>query len=80
MRVSIDPKALEFYESVGIPSMGKQKAGNHFTMCRLDGKSFHDCHFDLTDPVIAKEAGKGRGGIYGWKPPVQETANILNFF
>lgn len=64
MRISMidDDASLDFYRSVGFVIIGMQKAGSYFSMCRLDGDSLHDSHFDLTDPVIRGVACSGTMG------------------
>lgn len=64
MRISMidDEGSIEFYRNAGFVIMGRQKAMSYFSMCRLDGDSLHDSHFDLTDPVIRGVACSGTMG------------------
>ena len=60
-RVSSEPQAVPFYESLGIKFLGKQKTA-YLAMARIRGE-FKDCWYDINDPVIrAAVCKKGKGG------------------
>jgi len=62
-RVSAEPDAVVFYESMGFKFLGKQKSGCSLSMFKINGKNFVDGIYDLTDPVInAAVYKKGKGG------------------
>ena len=62
-RVSAEPGAVVFYESMGFKFLGKQKSGCSLSMFKINGNQFKDGIYDLTDPVINKAVyKKGKGG------------------
>ena len=62
-RVSAEPDAVVFYESMGFKFLGKQKSGCSLSMFKINGKNFADGIYDLTDEKIAKAVTrKGKGG------------------
>lgn len=62
-RVSAEPDAVVFYESMGFKFLGKQKSGCSLSMFKINGKNFSDGFYDLSDPVIhAAVYKKGKGG------------------
>lgn len=62
-RVSAEPDAVVFYESMGFKFLGKQKSGCSLSMFKINGKNFADGIYDLTDPVILGAVHKkGKGG------------------
>jgi GNAT superfamily N-acetyltransferase len=62
-RVSAEPDAVVFYESMGFKFLGKQKSGCSLSMFKINGKNFADGIYDLSDPVIhAAVYKKGKGG------------------
>lgn len=61
-RVSSEPEAVPFYESLGVVFLGRQKSGCLLAVGRL-ATTFEGCNYDLEDEVIqAKVQRKGRGG------------------
>jgi ribosomal protein S18 acetylase RimI-like enzyme len=81
MRISMiaDDGSLDFYRNAGFVIIGKQRAGSYFSMCRLEGDSLHDSHFDLTDPVIRSVATSGtRGSVVEFLVDLPELDNELN--
>ena len=57
-RVSCEPDAVPFYESVGFEMLGRQKSGAQLSMFRV-----HDHAFDVNDSVISAAVHKkGKGG------------------
>ena len=62
-RVSAEPDAVVFYESMGFKFLGKQKSGCSLSMFKINGNQFTNGIYDLTDPVINKAVyKKGKGG------------------
>ena len=62
-RVSAEPDAVVFYESMGFKFLGKQKSGCSLSIFKINGKNFSDGFYDLSDPVIhAAVYKKGKGG------------------
>lgn len=62
-RVSAEPGAVVFYESMGFKFLGKQKSGCSLSMFKINGNNFSDGLYDLSDPVIqAAVYKKGKGG------------------
>jgi GNAT superfamily N-acetyltransferase len=62
-RVSAEPGAVAFYESMGFKFLGKQKSGTSLSMFRINGNNYFDGIYDINDPVInAAVYKKGKGG------------------
>ena len=62
-RVSAEPEAVPFYESMGFKFLGKQKSGCSLSMFKINGKNFADGLYDIEDPIIYKAIyKKGKGG------------------
>ena len=62
-RVSAEPDAVVFYESMGFKFLGKQKSKCSLSMFKINGRNFSDGIYDLSDPVIhAAVYKKGKGG------------------
>ena len=62
-RVSAEPDAVVFYESMGFRFLGKQKSGCSLSMFKINGKNFADGLYDLADPIILGAIRKkGKGG------------------
>ena len=62
-RVSAEPDAVPFYESMGFKFLGKQKSGCSLSMFKINGKDFSGGIYDLEDTVIRSAVyKKGKGG------------------
>jgi len=62
-RVSAEPGAVAFYESMGFRFLGKQKSGCSLSMFKINGNNFADGIYDFSDPIITKAiTRKGKGG------------------
>ncbi len=62
-RVSAEPDAVPFYESMGFKFLGVQKSGCSLSMFKINGNNFADGYYDFTDEKIAKAVTrKGKGG------------------
>jgi len=54
LRVSAEPSAVPFYESLGMVMLGKQKSGSKLSMFRIDGSDFRDGLYDINEKIIQK--------------------------
>lgn len=78
-RVSSEKGAIPFYQSLGMVMLGVQKSGCQLSMCRIQGDSFSECSYDITDLVIHKAVyKKGKGGCVDIL--VEENAEINVYF
>ena len=72
-RVSAEPEAVLFYESMGFKFLGKQKSGCSLSMLKINGNKFGDGFYDVKDPVIYSAVyRKGKGGCVNF----DVTANL----
>ena len=63
LRVSAEKPAVPFYEAIGMKMLGEQKSGSQLSMCRIVGRKWEQCEYDLLDPVIHNAVyKKGKGG------------------
>lgn len=63
-RVSSEPEAVPFYESLGFKFLGKQKSGCLVSMFKMNGPKISEGFYNLEDPVIKKALfSKQRGSI-----------------
>jgi GNAT superfamily N-acetyltransferase len=63
-RVSAEPGAVLFYESMGFKFLGKQKSGCSLSMFKINGNNFSDGLYSTSDPnIYAAVHRKGKGGI-----------------
>ena len=62
-RVSAEPEAVVFYESIGLTMLGEQKSKSQLSMFLIAGNTFSDGVYDTQDPIINNAVFKrGRGG------------------
>lgn len=62
-RVSAEPGAVEFYKSIGMCMLGKQKSGTSLSMFKINGREFKKGIYNPNDPVIYAAVHKqGKGG------------------
>jgi len=62
-RVSAEPSAVKFYESIGFKMLGEQKSRCQLSMFRIQSDNFKDGIYDIKDPIIRKNVYKrGKGG------------------
>lgn len=62
-RVSAEPGAVAFYQSMGFKFLGKQKSGCQLSMFKINGNDFKTGYYDINDEVIRKAVHKkGKGG------------------
>ena len=63
LRVSAEKPAVPFYEAIGMKMLGEQKSGSQLSMCRIAGRKWEQCDYDMMDPVIHNAIyKKGKGG------------------
>ena len=62
-RVSAEPGAVDFYKSMGMIFLGKQKSGCQLSMFKINGNDFRTGYYDINDEIIRKAVyKKGKGG------------------
>ena len=62
-RVSSEPSAVKFYESLGLRMICEQKSGTQLSFSKIEGKTFDLCYNDIEDAQFQKVINyKGRGG------------------
>ena len=62
-RVSAEPDAVQFYQSIGFKMLGEQKSKCQLSMFRIQSDNFKDGIYDIKDPNIRKNVyKKGKGG------------------
>ena len=62
-RVSAEPDAVQFYQSIGFKMLGGQKSKCQLSMFRIQSDNFKDGIYDIKDPNIRKNVyKKGKGG------------------
>jgi hypothetical protein len=61
-RVSAEPGAVAFYESLGFKFWGKQKSGCSLSMFKIKDTSIRSGIYDEHDPVVYKALHSGRKG------------------
>lgn len=61
-RVSAEPDAVKFYESIGFTFWGVQKSGCSLSMFRINGSNIADGIYDDKDPVVSKALYSGKKG------------------
>tara|TARA_R100000655_G_scaffold17039_2_gene36584 strand:+ start:3176 stop:3694 length:519 start_codon:yes stop_codon:yes gene_type:complete len=62
-RVSAEPDAVIFYESIGFKMLGEQKSGCQLSMFRIQSELASEGMYNLKDPTIRKNVyKKGKGG------------------
>jgi GNAT superfamily N-acetyltransferase len=61
-RVSAEPDAVKFYESVGFKFWGTQKSGCSLSVFKINGLDIADGIYDDKDPVVNKALYSGKKG------------------
>lgn len=61
-RISSEPRAVKFYEALGIRFWGKQKWGYSLSVFKIGGASYLDAIYDDTDPYIHQALYSGKAG------------------
>jgi GNAT superfamily N-acetyltransferase len=76
-RVSAEPEAVLFYESMGFKFLGKQKSGCSLSMFKITGNNFSAGLYNTSDPnIYAAVHRKGKGGVVD----DSEVYTLNNFF
>lgn len=78
-RVSAEPDAVAFYESVGFKFWGKQKGGCSLSMFKVAGGRIDTGSYDENDPVIRKALFSGRKGSLASSYDSQKTVDLNQF-
>ena len=61
-RVSAEPDAVKFYESIGFTFWGTQKSGCSLSMFKINGSTIADGIYDDNDPIVNKALYSGKKG------------------
>lgn len=77
-RVSAEPGAVAFYESLGFRFWGLQKSGCSLSIFRINGK-LKDGLYDDKDPVLQKALYSGRKGSLASSYKSQESVDLNSF-
>ena len=78
-RVSAEPGAVAFYESVGFRFWGLQKSGCSLSMFKIDGENISSGIYDNKDPVLQKALYSGRKGSLASSYSEQESVDLQSF-
>lgn len=77
-RVSAEPEAVAFYESVGFKFWGLQKSGCSLSIFKING-DLADGIYNDKDPVLQKALYSGRKGSLASSYTVQESVDLNSF-
>jgi ribosomal protein S18 acetylase RimI-like enzyme len=77
-RVSAEPEAVAFYESVGFKFWGLQKSGCSLSVFKIVG-SISDGIYDDKDPILQKALYSGRKGSLASSYEVQKGVDLNAF-
>lgn len=77
-RVSAEPEAVAFYESVGFTFWGLQKSGCSLSIFKINGK-LKDGIYNDKDPIVNKALYSGRKGSLASSYTVQESVDLNQF-
>lgn len=78
-RVSAEPDAVAFYESVGFKFWGKQKSGCSLSMFKVAGGKIEGGIYDENDPTIRKALFSGRKGSLASSYDSQKGVDLNSF-
>jgi len=78
-RVSAEPGAVAFYESLGFKFWGLQKSGCSLSMFKINGVDLKDGIYSEDDPVIRKALYSGKKGSLACSHRVQESVDLKLF-
>jgi GNAT superfamily N-acetyltransferase len=76
-RVSAEPDAVAFYESIGFKFWGLQKSGCSLSMFKMNGTEIKDGLYDTADPIVNRALYSGKKGSL---VSSYETNNTLSEF
>lgn len=77
-RVSAEPEAVAFYESVGFKFWGLQKSGCSLSMFKING-DLPDGIYNDKDPVLQKALYSGRKGSLASSYEEQKSVDLQSF-
>lgn len=77
-RVSAEPDAVAFYESVGFKFWGLQKSGCSLSMFKVNGK-LNEGIYDDKDPTVNKALYSGRKGSLASSYAAENNVDLENF-
>lgn len=77
-RVSAEPDAVPFYESMGFRFWGLQKSGCSLSIFKINGK-LKDSIYNDKDPIVNKALYSGRKGSLASSYTVQESVDLNQF-
>ena len=78
-RVSAEPEAVAFYESIGFKFWGKQKSGCSLSMFKIAGDTILEGIYDDKDPVLQKALYSGRKGSLALSYIMQKGVDLNSF-
>jgi hypothetical protein len=76
-RVSAEPDAVAFYESIGFKFWGLQKSGCSLSIFKINGTNINDGLYDDSDPIVNRALYSGKKGSL---VSSYETTNTLSEF
>lgn len=76
-RVSAEPDAVAFYESIGFKFWGLQKSGCSLSIFKINGTEIKDGLYDDSDPIVNRALYSGKKGSL---VSSYETTNTLSEF
>jgi ribosomal protein S18 acetylase RimI-like enzyme len=76
-RVSAEPDAVAFYESIGFKFWGLQKSGCSLSIFKINGTEINDGLYDDSDPIVNRALYSGKKGSL---VSSYETTNTLSEF
>ncbi len=77
-RVSAEPGAVAFYESLGFRFWGKQKSGCSLSIFKVNGR-LEDGIYDENDPTVRKALYSGRKGSLASSYSSQKSVDLNQF-
>lgn len=77
-RVSAEPEAVVFYESLGFRFWGLQKSGCSLSIFKINGE-LEEGIYDNKDPVLKKALYSGRKGSLATSYASQESVDLNSF-
>lgn len=78
-RVSAEPDAVKFYESVGFKFWGLQKSGCSLSMFKINGATLSDGVYNDADPVLRQALYSGRKGSLASSYTEQKSVDLNAF-
>jgi hypothetical protein len=78
-RVSAEPEAVAFYESVGFKFWGLQKSGCSLSMFKIDGSALSEGVYDDQDPFIRSALYSGKKGSLACSYKDKKSVDLNEF-